>query len=385
MPWKEASVMEQRLRFVVEVEQGERSKSALCEAYGISRPTGDKWLARYAVQGVEGLESQSRARHHQPQKMADEVAKRILALRRKHPRWGPAKLRVHLQRVAPELSCPAASTIGELLRAQGLVIPRRRHPRATPTQRPLREMDAPNSVWCADFKGWFRTGDGTRCDPLTIMDGHSRYLLRCQGVSKTDFEHVKALFEATFYTYGLPLVLRTDNGPPFASTGLLGLSRLSIWWSKLGIVHERIEPGKPQQNGRHERMHKTLKEATACPPKATPRAQQRAFDAFCEEYNELRPHQALGYLTPGAVYAPSARIYTGKVEEVTYPSWMDVRTVEKGGQIKWHGRRLFVSETFWGEPIGVEDLDTGHLRLWYAEQALGSVELGGGNLTLLKL
>lgn len=375
--------MEQRLQFVLEVAKGERSKSALCEAYGISRPTGDKWLARYAAQGVKGLESESRARHHQPHKMADEVAERILALRRKHPQWGPVKLRVHLQRVAPEMSWPAASTIGELLRAEGLVIPRKRRRRATPTERPLSEMDAPNSVWCADFKGWFRTGDGVRCDPLTIMDGNARYLLHCQAVQKTGFEHVKALFEATFYTYGLPLVLRTDNGPPFASTGLLGYSRLSIWWSKLGICHERIEPGKPQQNGRHERMHRTLKEATASPPKATPRAQQRAFDAFRQEYNDLRPHEALGYLTPGDVYVPSPRIYTGQVMEVTYPSWMDVRTVEKGGQIKWHGRRLFVSEVFWGEPIGIEDLDNGRLRLWYARQELGTVELSAGMLLLI--
>jgi transposase InsO family protein len=380
MPWKETSAMEQRLQFVMDVCKGERSKSALCEAYGISRPTGDKWLARYQAQGVKGLENQSRAPHRQPHKVAREVAEAILALRRKHPQWGPVKLRVYLQRVAPELACAAASTIGELLRAEGLVIPRKRHRRATPTERPLCEMDAPNSVWCADFKGWFRTGDGSRCDPLTIMDGYSRYLLRCQGMERTGFEQVKALFETTFYTYGLPLVLRTDNGAPFASTGLLGLSRLSIWWSKLGIVHERIEPGKPQQNGRHERMHKTLKEATACPPKATPRAQQRAFDAFRKEYNELRPHQALGYLTPEAVYVRSPRIYTGQEIEVSYPSWMDVRTVEKSGQITWHGRRLFVSEVLWGEAIGIEDLDDGRLRLWYAHQELGVAATGAGRL-----
>ena len=375
MPWKVASAMEERIKFVLECLKGEVSKVALCAKYGISRPTGDKWLARYEQEGIEGLREHSRARHDQPQRMAEGVAARLLKARHKHPSWGAAKVKAHLERIEPDQRWPAASTIGDLFHLHGLTVSRKRKRHVEASVLPLSPMVEPNAVWCADFKGWFRTGDGTRCDPLTITDGHSRYLVCCQAVAHTDSEHVQAVFEACFRTYGMPFVLRTDNGPPFASRGLLGLSRLSLWWSKLGIIHERIEPGKPQQNGRHERMHKTLKAETASPPMRTLRIQQRVFGAFRDEYNNERPHEALGQRPPADVYVTSPRSYTGLLKEVSYPQWMDTRLVERSGQITWHGRRLFVSETLRGEPIGLEDRDDGNLTLWYADMAIGVVRI----------
>lgn len=375
MPWDELSVMEKRMQFVMEVHRGVFSKSSICKTYKISRRTGDKWLARYAADGVKGLEDASRARHEQAHRMSDAVAERLLSLRRKHMKWGAAKLKAWLERNEPGQMWPAASTIGDLLQAHGLTVARKRARHATPSELPLSPMSAPNAVWCADFKGHFRTGDGTRCDPLTITDGHSRFLLRCQAVARPDFAHVQAWFEATFLAYGMPWVLRTDNGPPFATCGLLGLSRLNLWWSKLGIVHERIEPGKPQQNGRHERMHRTLKEATASPPQHTLRAQQRSFNGFVREYNFERPHEALGQRPPADFYAASTRVYTGVLREVTYDGGKEARLVDKSGQISWGGRTVFISETLYGEPVGIEDLDTGQLRLWYAKHELGLVDM----------
>ncbi len=254
---------------------------------------------------------------------------------------------------------PVESTIGEILKRHGLVHARKLKRRASPSAGPLHTGGEANVVWCADFKGWFRTGDGTKCTPLTIMDAYSRYLLRCQGMKQTGVEQVKPLFEATFYEYGLPEVIRTDNGAPFASTGLIGLSPLSIWWIKLGIKPERIQPGKPQQNGSHERMHRTLKEATLNPAAATFWAQQHAFDRFQEEYNHQRPHEALGQVTPASMYTESFRPYRGRILDFHYPETMEVRKVGKRGQFKLWKHRWFLSEILAGEYIGIEETEDG--------------------------
>jgi transposase InsO family protein len=290
MPWVESRVTDQRYKLIQEYEAGE-SISALAAIYGVSRKTAYKWIERYEREGLGGLQDRSRRPHNSPSRVSAEVEEAIVAARLRW-KWGARKLRVKLMEQDPTRSWPNASTIAEILKSKGLVWMRRKRARTPLYSQPFATVEAPNQVWCADFKGWFRTGDGTRIDPLTISDASSRYLLRCQAVERTSFEHAQAVFEAAFREYGLPQVIHTDNGVPFASVAPGGLSRLSMWWVKLGIVPERSRPASPQENGRHERMHLTLKQATAQPPKATRREQERAFQQFQRNYNEERPHEA---------------------------------------------------------------------------------------------
>jgi putative transposase len=377
MPWKETCAVEERLKFVLDCQEGEFSKAALCRIYGISRPTGDKWLARHAEAGIDGLGDRSRVPGRHPNQVSEDVERAILEARRAHPHWGPKKLRVLLERRRPGRSWPACSTLGEVLRRHGLSVPRKRRRRTPPYTRPFVECDQSNDVWCADFKGWFQTGDGRRCEPLTISDAHTRFLLRCQAVEDTGFEATRSLFEATFREYGLPRAIRTDNGSPFASRGIFGLSRLSVWWIKLGIVPERIEPGKPQQNGRHERMHGTLQAETASPPKATWRSQQRSFDRFREEFNHERPHEALGMRCPGEVYSDSPRPYPERGGPVEYPSGLTVRMVQKHGEFYCHGHRVFLGEAFGDERIGLEPLDGRYWSVYFSDLVIGVFDAEG--------
>jgi transposase InsO family protein len=275
MPWKLRNALEQRNNFISEWLKGETPVAELSRAYGISRKTAYKWLERFEQDGRNGLSDQSRAPLHCPQAMEESTAVAIIAEREQHPTWGARKIRESLRRQQAEVSWPAASSIGELLKREGLIQARRKRRRTPPYSQPLAHATAPNQVWCADFKGWFLCGDGTRCDPFTVSDAYSRYLLRCRAVDKTDGPHVRAVMEAMFRECGLPEAIRTDNGPPFASPAPGGLSRLSMWWLELGIRHERIDPGCPQQNGRHERMHLTLKQDTASPPAANRRRQHQ--------------------------------------------------------------------------------------------------------------
>src|SRR5271165_4301360 len=318
MPWKASSVMEEKLRFVFEYERDEQTMTELCQSFGIARETGYVWLRRYRQAGVTGLRERNRAAERHRNQTPGEIEQQVLELRQAHMHWGPRKLKGVLERDEPGRKWPAASTIGELLKREGLVVARKKRRKTAPYSEPLAHADGPNRVWCADFKGWFRTGNGERIDPLTISDAHSRYLLRCQGVEKTDTTRVQAVFEAAFREYGLPRAIRTDNGAPFASTAIAGLSRLAVWWMKLGIVPERIAAGHPEQNGRHERMHRTLKQETAMPAAADRRAQQRELGRFRQEYNQVRPHEALGMQTPASVYVPSEREYPRQVAEPEY-------------------------------------------------------------------
>jgi len=366
--WKETRVQDERMKFIMEVEAGEESMAELCRAYGVSRKTGYKWLARYHAEGVAGLADRSRAPDNHPNAIDKTIEETILALRAQQPTWGERKLRQYLESKRPEQSWPSASTIGALLQRHGLTHARRPRRRATPSTT-LSGADEPNQVWAIDFKGHFPTGDGVRCDPLTISDTASRYLLRCQRVARPDYEHVRPLLEATFREFGLPLALRSDNGPPFASVGLGGLSRLSVWCIRLGVLPERIEPGHPEQNGRHERLHRTLKQDTAQPPKATGRAQQRAFNRFRRVYNEDRPHEALDMRTPASVYAPSPRRYPARLPESEYPDGFVVRRVQDHGDVRFASRRLFLSEVLTGEFVGLQEDEQGW-RIWF-----GPVEL----------
>jgi transposase InsO family protein len=283
-------------------------------------------------------------------------------------------LRVKLAAAQPKITWPAESTIGEVLKRAGLTHRRKPRVRTPPYGQPFASIDAANQTWCADFKGWFRTGDGKRCDPLTISDAHSRYLLRCQITPRADSIHVAAIFDAAFREYGLPLVIHTDNGVPFASRAPAGLSRVSMRWVKLGIVPQRSRPASPQDNGRHERMHSTLKQATLKPPERTARRQQDAFDRFLHEYNHDRPHEALDDATPASCYTASCRQMPRRVPELDYGEDVMVRRISQQGSLKVNGERTFVSEIFAYEWMGLRALDERYSEVLYGPVTVGFLD-----------
>jgi len=374
MPWRKTLVVreeDQKLKLVSQVVHKELSLAAACAAAGVSRKTGYKWLARYRESGASGLAPRSRAAHRHGRAMAKEMAQLILGLRRRR-HWGPRKLKRILEHNHPELQIPAASSIGDLLRRKGLCRRPQRRLRAQPGQ-PFAQVTGPNDLWCADFKGWFRTADGKRCDPLTISDAHSRMLLECRIVAPS-YAQVKLQFERAFRRYGYPRAIRTDNGEPFASAGTAGLTRLSVQWLKAGIAVERIAPGKPQQNGRHERMHRTLKAETATPPAATAVEQQVRFDRFRRCYNHQRPHEALGQTVPAAHYAPSPRRFREELPDPWYDADHQVARVRSDGAIKWRGELVYLSEALAGELVGIAELDCDRWLVRYARVELGTIE-----------
>jgi transposase InsO family protein len=326
--------MDQRVAFIADWLRDEWTMTELAQRYHISRKTGYKWIDRYEADPEHGLADRSRAPHGHGRRMAEEVRDAIVALRGKKPRWGPKKLHAVLSECEPRRHWPARSTIGDLLHREGLSAPRRRTRYVVPFTQPLAAAQAPNDVWTADFKGWFRTTDGTRCDPLTIADACSRFVLCCRIVRPTE-PGVRPWFARAFQDYGLPRALRTDNGSPFATTGAGQLSHLAVWWLKLGIQLDRIDPGHPEQNGRHERFHLTLQEETTTPPAMTAGAQQRRFDRMRGEFNTERPHEALGQQPPARVYRASPRPYPTRLEEPWYDATHQVRRVRETGQIKW--------------------------------------------------
>ena len=367
--------MEQRIQFVMDVLDNTYSMSALCRAYGVSRKTGYKWLFRYQQGGLDALHDRSRAPHRHPQEIFLSVKQAILAVKTRFPQWGAPKIRARLKREHPDWQrYPAVSAIGLFLHNQHLTHPRRRRHRASPTPVPLTDGRYVNQVWCADFKGYFRTQDGSRCNPLTISDHASRYLLCCRHVDRMSHDPAKTCFQQAFRRYGLPEVIGTDNGSPFASIGLAGLSRLSYWWIRLGICPERIEPGHPEQNGRHERMHKTLKAHTAAPSAKTLAAQQKCFDRFRREYNRQRPHEALQMRTPSDYYHRSLRPYPKRLPPVWYPESMRVRRVRPNGEIKLDNKPLYLSQSLARESVGIEQTDDDSSRLWYCDYLLGRID-----------
>jgi len=376
MAWKTSSVMEEKLRFVFEYERDEQTMAELCASFGICRDTGYVWLRRYRQDGVEGLLELNRAAKRHPNQTCAPMEQAVIDLRQAHMRWGPRKLKRILERDQPGRRWPATSTVGEIVKRAGLVVPRRKRRRTEPYSEPLAHAVESNRVWCADFKGWFRSGDGTRIDPLTITDACSRYLLRAQAVEKTDTERVRAIFEAAFREYGLPQTIRTDNGAPFASSAVGGLSRLAVWWIKLGIVPERIEAGHPEQNGRHERMHRTLKQELR--PAQDWRGQQRELDRFRYDYNHVRPHEALGMQTPASVYEPSPRAYPERLPEVEYPDTMLLRSIKSQGCFRWKKHDVFLSEVLWGETVGLLPVDDGCYTVYFAHMPLALFDAGTG-------
>src|SRR5215207_6353515 len=344
MPWQARSPMDQRLEFVTDHRRGLYTMTELCRRHGVSRKTGYKVLARYAADGARGLAERSHTPHRCPHRIADELAALLVAARRAHPSWGPAKLVQFLAPRHPRVpTWPAISTVADLLKRHDLVRPRRRRrPIVHPGTGPM-TTSAPNDLWTADFKGQFKTRDGVYCFPLTIADQHTRYLLRVHGLLNTRGAGVRPVFERAFREFGLPRAIRTDNGVPFANTGLHGLTQLSVWWLRLGIQHQRIRPASPQENGAHERMHRTLKAETTRPPAHDLRQQQRAFHAFQRTYNTERPHSALEGATPAARYTPSPRPYPDRLPPLEYPSHFTVKRVTNAGTIRFRHKLLFLA------------------------------------------
>jgi putative transposase len=358
----------EREEWIREYDSGE-TISGIAERHGISRKAIYKWIARYEASGLAGLEDASRAPQKHPQAVSELWRERIRAARQEHLRWGAPKLAWLLKQRYPEESQPSASTVGRVLRDSGLS-QRRRRIRAHGTG-DLAEAEQANQTWAIDFKGWCLTGDGVRCEPLTITDQATRYLLCCQALGSTSEARVRPVMERIFEEYGLPERIRSDNGAPFASRGECGLTRLSAWWIELGIACERIEPGHPQQNGRHERMHRTLKEATMQPPSATLRQQQRCMEMFRREFNEQRPHEALGQRVPASLYTPSPRAYSRRTPEPEYPAAWARRRIFDGGQYRWLRRKVFVSHALMHKQVGFEPVQDGLWRVWFYRHWLG--------------
>jgi transposase InsO family protein len=365
--------MDQRVAFIADWLRDEWTMTELAERYGISRKTAYKWVDRYDADPAQGLVERSRAPKSHGRATAEALCEAVLALRRKHPRWGPKKLRAILCEREPRRVWPAASTIGDLLRREGVSEPRRRSRYVVPLTQPLAAAQTPNDVWTADFKGWFRTADGTRCDPLTIADACSRFVLCCRIVAPSA-AGVRPWFERAFREYGLPGAMRTDNGSPFATTGAGQLSQLAVWWLKLGIHLDRIDPGHPEQNGRHERFHLTLQEETTTPPATTPRQQQARFDRMRREFNTERPHEALGQQPPARHYVPSPRPYPTRLEEPWYDATHQVRRVKDRGWIKWEGDHIFISEAVRREAVGLVETERGDWLVRFMHVELGRID-----------
>lgn len=380
MPWNETDAMDQRSKFVMAYSTRQFEMTELCRLYGISRPTGYKWVERHQAEGVAGLKERSRAAHHCPHRMLPEVARWLLAERRAHPQWGPRKL-LRRYRNAHLRAGPSRSAVADLLRRRGLSKPRRRRRVPARGGRSVGVVAIPNEVWTIDFKGQFRMGNRRWCYPLTVMDSASRYLLSCHGEPCIVGSQVKGQMRRLFEHYGLPRAIHSDNGAPFASTGLTGLTRLSVSWLKLGIELRRSRPGCPQDNGAHERMHRTLKAETARPPAANLRAQQCRFHRFRQEYNEERPHQALQDRTPSQLYRCSPRGYPARLQTPEYPAHFEVRRVRTDGTIKWQGKLRFITTSLCSERIALEEIDDGLWSLWFMAHLLGRIDLRTKRIT----
>ena len=375
MPWQEVSPVNLRMRFVTDWQRDCWTMTELCADYQISRKPGYKWVARFETAGPPGLQDCSRRPAHSPSATDAALVETLVALRTRHPRWGARKLLAIAARRDPKATWPSRSTVCALLKVRGLVAPRPRRNRHAHGASPLAPITAPNQTWTTDFKGHFRTGDGVYCYPLTLRDGFSRFVLRCQALGGPTYEATRPQFERAFAEYGLPDGMRSDNGGPFAGTGLRRLSRLSVWWIRLGIRLERIALGHPEQNGSHEQFHAVLKADTARPPAANARAQQARFTRFCAEYNDDRPHEALDDRVPASCYQPSSRSLPRRLPPLDYPAHWDVRRVSAIGQVSWGAHVLFLSGALAGEDVAFDEVDDGLWTVYFATVALGRYDV----------
>ena len=369
MKWRSQTVEEGRARFVLEAQNSFLTHSELCRKYEISRPTGYKWLERYEHEGLDGLKDRSHRPHSCPHRTSEAVVERILELRYGQE-WGSRKIQRRLKDEGFDPP-PARKTIDRILHEHGRIDPAKPKRRRTHPGTPPASMDRPNETWTADFKGEFRVKNGSMCYPLTVADGCTRFLIECYGLERLEIEATLRRFKRIFREYGLPDRIRTDNGHPFASNAIARLSRLSVLWVQLGITPELIRPGKPQDNGRHERMHRTLKQRTASPPRSSLRAQQRSFDDFRRVFNHERPHEALDLDTPAAHYSPSLRPYPKHLEPLTYPAHFEVRRVSQDSTIRWNSRKVFVSHLLSRLEVGLQEVGEGVWSVFFGPLHLG--------------
>jgi transposase InsO family protein len=366
--------MDQRIQLLSDWLKEEYTVTELSQIYNISRKTIYKWIERYQDQGPQGLAELSRAPFNHPNATGPEIVNQLIDTKLQHKTWGPKKIVARLEKLYPDCPWPAPSTAGKILKKEGLVSERHLKRHTPPYTQPFRQCARPNDVWSIDFKGQFRLGNRRLCYPLTITDNYSRYLLSCRGLYHPNFENTQPWLERAFREYGLPLAMRNDNGAPFASVGLGGISALAVWLIKLWIRPERIKPGHPEQNGRHERMHRTLKAETTNPPRANLKDQQRAFDGFKMEFNIDRPHEALGQEVPATFYLPSRRLLPSKLPEVEYASRFTVRQVRHNGCIKWKGDFVYVSQALAGEPIGLQQISEAEWAVYFSFHPLGILD-----------
>ena len=372
MPWKECVPMDEKLLFIADHLRATCSLSELCERYGISRKTGYKWIARYRQLGTDGLQDQSRKPLHNRFAISYAQRQAIIELRTTTPgQPGPKKLMALLEQRWGAGHTPSKTTIYNILKAAGLIQGQRRRRRVHPTEQPLRPSSEPNGLWSVDYKGQFKTADGQWCYPLTIMDHASRYLLAIDAYPSTGFAQAQHSFERVFQHHGLPSRIRSDNGASFASTGVAGLSRLAVWWIRLGIQPERIERGKPQQNGRHERMHRTLKHALGKTPAANLQALQVQLDAFRQHYNEQRPHESLEQQTPSQRYRSSDRTYPEQLPPAQYPPHWESSTVSRNGVVYWRGLRIYIGYLLAGQQIGMQEVAAGQWEVYLCNTRIG--------------
>lgn len=373
MPWKASFIMDEKMKFIGRLLQGEKM-AELCRELGISRKTGYKFWGRYKDVGLHGLTDRSRRPYRYANQLPLQIEKEILRIKENKPSWGAPKIREILRRKYPEVKTPAKSTIHCILARHGLVKPRKnRRYKAVGT--PLIDQHHPNDLWCADYKGEFMLGNKMYCYPLTITDFSSRYLLACEGMESTKESHAFNTFEQTFIKYGLPKTIRTDNGLPFSScNALFGLSKLSVWWLRLGINIERIKPGNPQENGRHERMHLTLKKEATKPPGENLLQQQEKFDRFIEEFNTQRPHQAINMKYPSELYIPSPRPYKG-IQPLSYPFHDRTITVSFCGRICIRRKKVNLSRSLAGQDVGVKETEDGVWLVTFMNYDLGFFDL----------
>ncbi len=387
MPWAQTDPMSERLRFVTGLRKHKSTFSSLCAAFGVAPKTGYKWLHQFEAAGPAGLQDRSRRPNSNSRAISRAVGERLVTLRHEYPTWGPKKLVAWLEANERGWDVPAASTVGELLKRRGLVTARKRLRPLRPGTHPLRHADRPNAVWAMDFKGWFRLADGSRCGPLTVTDAFSRFLLCCRADSTNGVgvaRDVWAELVRAFREYGMPTAMRFDNGQPWAAPkGELGITKLAVMILKLDIALERIDPGKPYQNGRHERFHLTLQQETARPPEKNMRAQQLRFDAFRQVYNEVRPHEALQQRTPREVYVRSARAFPDRIEEPEYPRWFEVLTANRWGHVNFRGRDYFISEAVRGERVGFVEVEEGCFEIHFCKLLLGRIHTAHPELGLI--
>ena len=374
MPWKETRVMDEKIRMISNWLSGEYNITELSRIHKVSRKTLYKWIERYEADQDSGLQEWSRRPLAMPRATPPELVAEILASKSQHEHWGPRKILVWLRSHQPEKSWPAASTMSLILKRHGMIHVRHKRHHTPPYSQPFLKSNQPNEVWCADFKGQFQLGAGGLCYPLTLTDSYSRYLLGCWGLEHTTYLTTRSYFELAFREYGLPSAIRTDNGVPFASVGLGGLSSLAVWFIKLGICPERIEKGHPEQNGRHERMHRTLKSEAISPPRKNMKEQQRVFDRFRASYNDDRPHEALGQRTPASIYRSSAREYPAKLPGAEYPENFSVRHVKRGGGFKWRNQELYLSQALSGELIGLKEIDIALQKIYFSFYPVGILD-----------